>query len=172
MDRIVTRVTLARLCMVSLTALSGTAVYAAVAASGPAAPQFGSFGIDLAAQDKSFKPGDDFYRYVNGRWLATEKIPADQSSWGPLEALEEQAELDVKAIIAASAASHAAAGTNEQKIGDFYSAFLDREKIDRLGLTPARVGLDAIAALKTHEQVAAMIADPRFPLDGPIAYGI
>jgi putative endopeptidase len=172
MDRVVIRVRLTRLCMVSLTALSGTAVYAAVAAGSPAAPQFGSFGIDLAAQDKSVKPGDDFYRYVNGRWLATEKIPADQSSWGPLEALEEQAELDVKAIIAASAAAHAAAGTNEQKIGDFYSAFLDREKIDRLGLMPARVGLDAIAALKTHEQVAAMIADPRFPLDGPIAYGI
>jgi putative endopeptidase len=66
----------------------------------------------------------------------------------------------------------AAAGTNEQKIGDFYSAFLDRDKIDGLGLTPARIALDAIAALKTHEQVAAMIADPRFPLDGPIAYGI
>jgi putative endopeptidase len=172
MDRVVIRVTLARLCMVSLTALAGTAVCAAVAASNPAAPQFGSFGIDLAAQDKSVKPGDDFYRYVNGRWLATEKIPPDQSSWGPLEALEVQAELDVKAIIEASAAVHGAAGTNEQKIGDFYSAFLDREKIDALGLTPARVGLDAIAALKTHEQVAAMIADPRFPLDGPIAYGI
>jgi putative endopeptidase len=172
MDRVVIRVTLARLLLVSTAALAGTAVCTAVAAGGSAAPQFGSFGIDLAAQDKSVKPGDDFYRYVNGRWLATEKIPADQSSWGPLEVLEEQAELDVKAIIAASAAAHAAAGTNEQKIGDFYGAFLDREKIDRLGLTPARLGLDAIAALKTHEQVAAMIADPRFPLDGPIAYGI
>jgi putative endopeptidase len=172
MDRVVIRVTLARLLLVSTTALAGTAVCTAVAAGGSAAPQFGSFGIDLAAQDKSVKPGDDFYSYVNGRWLATEKIPADQSSWGPLEVLEEQAELDVKAIIAASAAAHAAAGTNEQKIGDFYGAFLDREKIDRLGLTPARLGLDAIAALKTHEQVAAMIADPRFPLDGPIAYGI
>ena len=172
MDRTVIRVTLARLCMVSLTALAGSALCAAAAASNPAAPQFGSFGIDLAAQDKSVKPGDDFYRYVNGRWLTTEKIPPDQSSWGPLEALEVQAELDVKAIIEASAAAHVAAGTNEQKIGDFYAAFLDRDKIDRLGLTPARGGLDAIAALKTHEQVAAMIADPRFPLDGPIAYGI
>jgi putative endopeptidase len=172
MARIVIRYTLARLCIMSLTALPGTAVYAAAAAGNPDAPQFGSFGIDLAAQDKSVKPGDDFYRYVNGRWLATEKIPADQSSWGPLEVLEEQAELDVKAIIAASAAARAAAGTNEQKIGDFYSAFLDRDKIDGLGLTPAKVGLGAIAALKTHEQVAATIADPRFPLDGPIGYGI
>src|SRR5258708_2607670 len=127
MDRVVIRATLARLCMVSLTALAGTAVCAAVAVSNPAAPRFGSFGIDLAAQDKSVKPGDDFYRYVNGRWLATEKIPPDQSSWGPLEALEVQAELDVKAIIAASAGAHAAAGTNEQKIGDFYDAFLDRD---------------------------------------------
>ena len=90
MDRIVIRITLARLGM-SLTALAGTVVYAAAAAANPAAPQFGSFGIDLAAQDKSVKPGDDFHRYVNGHWLAAEKIPADQSSWGPLEMLEEQA---------------------------------------------------------------------------------
>jgi putative endopeptidase len=172
MDRIVIRQMLARACMVSLASLAGTAVCAAADVGNSSAPKFGSFGIDLAAQDKSVKPGDDFYRYVNGRWLATEKIPADQSSWGPLEVLEVQAELDVKTIIEATAAARAAAGTNEQKIGDFYAAFLDRDKIDKLGLTPARGALDAIAALKTHEQVAAMIADPRFPLDGPIAYGI
>jgi predicted metalloendopeptidase len=148
----------------------GAGSWAATAAS--AGPQLGTFGIDLAAMDKSVKPGDDFYRYVNGHWLATEKIPADQSTWGSFDILQVQAETDVKAIIEASAAAHAAPGSTEQKIGDFYSAFLDSSKIDRLGLLPARPALNAIATLKNHEQVAALIADPRFPLDGPIAYGI
>ena len=36
----------------------------------------GSFGVDLTAMDTSVKPGDDFYRYVNGKWLDSFKIPA------------------------------------------------------------------------------------------------
>jgi putative endopeptidase len=167
----VIRVLLARICFLSLATLAGTSG-AMAAASNPSAPQLGSFGIDLTALDKAVKPGDDFYRYVNGHWLAIEKIPADQSTWGAFEVLHEQAEIDVKAIIEASAAAHASQGTNQRKIGDFYGAFLDSSKINRLGLTPARRGLDSIAALKTHDQVAALIADPRFPVDGPIAYGI
>ncbi len=167
----VVRSALARLCVAVCAAVAGAGGTAA-AASGASQPQLGGFGIELAALDKSIKPGDDFYRYVNGHWLATEKIPADQSTWGSFDILQVQAEVDVKAIIEACAAAHAAAGTNEQKIGDYYNAFLDSGKIDRLGLTPARGGLDAIAALQTHEQAAALIADPRFPLDGPISYGI
>ncbi|HEX3395459.1 MAG TPA: M13 family metallopeptidase [Steroidobacteraceae bacterium] len=166
------RASLKRICILSLAALGGGAVCTAGAANDPAVPQLGTFGIDLKAMDKSIKPGDDFYRYVNGHWLATEKIPADQSGWGPLQVLQEQAESDVKSIIEASAAAHAAHGTTEQKIGDFYAAFLDSAKINQLGLTPARSGLDSIAALKDHGQVAAFIADPRFPVDGPISYAI
>ncbi len=172
MNRFV-RASLARICILSLTVMgaSGTAGAAGVAGAS-SAPQFGSFGIDLAAEDKSVKPGDDFYRFVDGRWLTTEKIPADQSTWGAFEALHEQAQVDVKAIIEGSAAAHAPLGTIEQKIGDFYQAFLDTGKITQLGLAPAKQGLDAIAALKTHSEVAALIADPRVPLDGPVAYGI
>jgi putative endopeptidase len=153
-------------------ALTGIATEMALAADGAAAPQFGTFGVDLTAQDKAVKPGDDFYDYVNGHWLKSEKIPADQSSWGSFEILEVQAENDVKVIIEAAAAAHAAAGTNEQKIGDFYKAFSDTAKIEQAGLKPASEALEAIAKLKTHAQVATLIADPKLPLDGPIAYGI
>jgi len=41
-------------------------------------PRIGPFGVDLAAMDPSVKPGDDFYRYVNGNWLKNEKIPPDR----------------------------------------------------------------------------------------------
>ena len=170
MDRFV-RVSLARFCILSLAAMAGASLTAAAAGTS-GAPQFGNFGVDLAAQDKSVKPGDDFYRFVDGHWLSSEKIPADQSTWGAFEVLHEQAQVDVRAIIEGSAAAHAPPGTIEQKIGDFYQAFLDTRKIEQSGLTPAKQGLDAIAALKTHNEVAALIADPRVPLDGPVAYGI
>src|ERR1700742_386755 len=146
MDGLTARLALARMGILSVAALGVSGICAAApapAAGGSGAPQLGSFGIDLAAMDKSVKPGDDFYRYVNGHWLATEKIPPDQSSWGSFDILQIRAELDVKAIIETAAAAHAAPGTIEQKIGDFYSAFLDRTKIDRLGVEAGRGGFGA-----------------------------
>jgi putative endopeptidase len=147
---------------------------ACVAAAGlsAAAAEFGSFGIDLTALDKSVRPGDDFFRHVNGRWLATAKIPADHSSWGAFDELEVQAEDDVRSIIETAAMNKGAKGTNAQKIGDYYSAFLDTARIEQLGLAPAQAALDEIANLKTHAEVAALIARPGLPLDGPITYGI
>jgi putative endopeptidase len=137
-----------------------------------AAAEFGSFGIDLTALDKAVRPGDDFYRHVNGRWLATAKIPSDQSSWGAFDELEVQAEADVKSIIETATLASGAKGSNAQKIGDYYGAFLDTARIEQLGLAPAQAGLDDIANLKTHADVAALIARPGMPLDGPVTYGI
>jgi putative endopeptidase len=135
-------------------------------------PQFGQFGLDLSAQQKWVKPGNDFYHYAEGQWLDTAKIPADRTSWGVFDELAVKSEGDVKKIVETVAAAHAPAGTNEQKIGDFYNSFLDTERIERLGLARATPALNAIAALKTHQQVAALIATPGLILDGPISLGI
>ena len=43
---------------------------------------YGSFGLDLTTEDRSVSPGDDFYRYAEGGWLARAVIPADQTSTG------------------------------------------------------------------------------------------
>ena len=160
----------------TLFALLGSALLATVTLAATvgdsAAPKFAPFGVDLGNEDKSIKPGDDFYRYAEGHWLENEKIPPDRTRWGAFDELRANAEIDVKAIIETAAAAHPAGGTNEQKIADYYSSYLDTAAIEKLGLAPAKPGLNAIAALKTHEQVAALIATPGMPLDGPIGHGI
>jgi putative endopeptidase len=157
------------LCLVvGFEALAPTGLLAATLDS----PSFGAFGLDLTAQDKSVKPGDDFFRYAEGHWLVTAKIPPDRTSWGVFDELAVKSENDVREILERAAAAGAAPGTNEQRIGDFYQAFLDTDHIERLGMRPAQDGLAAIARLKTHEQVAALIAKPGLPLDGPIGFGI
>ena len=166
------QVLVARVRVLALGALMGAVSVAVAGTNDAAGPQFGSFGIDLAARDPAVKPGNDFFRYVDGHWLATEKIPADRTTWGSFGILREQSDSDLKAIIEAAAAADASQGSNEQKIGDYYKTFLDTDHIDQLGLAPAKAGLAEIAALKTHEQVAALIASPAMPLDGPIGYGI
>ena len=74
-----------------------------LAQSAPAAmsgkPVMGEFGIDTAQMDILVKPGDDFFKYVNGTWLATFKIPADKASYGA-STLNDKAEEDVRTLLA------------------------------------------------------------------------
>ena len=49
-----------------------------------AGPELGSFGIDLSHQDPDIRPGDDFFRYANGKWLDSFELPASRSNCGPL----------------------------------------------------------------------------------------
>ena len=64
------------------TLVSGlTCIACALPASPP--PQLApSAGPDLAALDRSVKPGDDFWAYANGAWLRATEIPADRSDAG------------------------------------------------------------------------------------------
>src|SRR6185436_10048374 len=83
------------------------------AAAPPAAPKptFGTFGIDLAAMDTSVKPGDDFYRYVNGKWVSSFAMPADKARYGVFDALRDKSETDVHALLEQLQAAPAAAGS-------------------------------------------------------------
>ena len=49
-----------------------------------------TLGIDTTTFDRSVRPQDDFFRFVNGGWLARTEIPADASSWGAFNELREK----------------------------------------------------------------------------------
>src|SRR4030095_15836306 len=91
---------------------------APTAAPPPPKPAYGSFGVDLAQMDTSVKPGDDFYRYVNGKWLDSFQMPADRASYGTGTVVFEKTESDLHAILDELAASKPAGGGGEQKSGD------------------------------------------------------
>ena len=135
--------------------------------------QIGAFGLDLAGGDTNVKPGDDFFRFAAGTWLKTEQIPADRTHWGSFDVLRARSETSVHAILeAAAAASAAAPGSIERKIGDYYAAFLDAPAIEKAGLAPAASGLKAIAAATTHEDIARLMARSDLGLPAPIDFGV
>ncbi len=123
-------------------------------------PELGDFGIELTDMDTSVKPGDDFYRYVNGHWLDTFEIPEDRTSYGSFTVLAERSEKQVKGIIEDAAAKAAAPGSAEQKIGDLFASFMDTKTIEAKGITPIQGDLDKINAAKTHEDVAVLMSSP------------
>jgi putative endopeptidase len=124
------------------------------ASDAPQQAQIGAFGLDLSTHDPAVRPGDDFFRYANGHWLDTHEIPADRTRWGASDALVEDAQQKVRALIEALPAG-APAGSNEQKVGDFYRAYMDTDAINRAGLAPAQPALNAIAAARTRAELAA-----------------
>ncbi|MBV8404951.1 MAG: M13 family metallopeptidase, partial [Gammaproteobacteria bacterium] len=146
---------------------ASTATTAAPAAAGADhAPRpkaaIGAFGVDLSTRNLAVKPGDDFFSYANGGWYDRFTIPADKSSFGPFDRLDEISKERVRSIIEQAAAAHAPAGTPQQQIGDYYAAYMDEAAIEAHGLAPAQADLQRIAAARTHEQIAHLFGEPGF----------
>jgi putative endopeptidase len=110
-------------------------------------------GIDKSRFDTSVRAEDDLYRFVNGTWLKTFEIPADKSNYGSFTKLADEAEVNLKAIIDEAAASGGPAGSEAQKVGDAYNAFMNEAKAEELKWAPLQAERDAIAKLKTHDDV-------------------
>lgn len=115
-------------------------------------------GIDIQYMDTSVKPGDDFFRYVNGKWLAATQIPADKAEYGGFVILADDANENVNSIIEEAANGDFANGTDEQKVGDLYRSYLDMETRNRLGVQPLETEFAIIGALASHDDVSNYFA--------------
>ncbi|MFM7028659.1 MAG: M13 family metallopeptidase [Chakrabartia sp.] len=138
-----------------------------------AAPQFGTWGIDLQGMDKSVKPGDDFYKFVNGTWDANTEIPADRSSWGGFGVLRDLSDQRTRAIIEDSAKQNAPKGSVAQKVGDFYASFMDEAGIEARGIEPVKPMLAKVDALQTRDDLARALAESaRLGMGSPVEIGV
>jgi predicted metalloendopeptidase len=112
-------------------------------------------GLDLAGFDRSVLPQDDLYRFVGGAWLARTEIPPDRSNWGTGSIVVERTNARVRdLIVAASQQPNRAPGSDAQKAGDYYVAYMDAERAESLGLGPLRSELSRIDAIATPRDVA------------------
>lgn len=122
--------------------------------------KFGAWGVDLTGMDKSIKPGDDFYTYVNGKWHAAAEIPSDKKQTGPTVALLDLAFDQLKVLLEEAAADTTAPkGSDRQKIGDWYASLMDEEKLAALGVKPIQADLDRIQAIEDRTALADLLAD-------------
>jgi len=110
-------------------------------------------GLDLAGMDTTVRPGVDFYRYANGGWDRTTSIPGDRSSVTSFSATAQRARAQLATIVTQAVAAHAKSG-DRQRIGDYYTAFLDTATLARRGFTPIRPLLDSIARLDDRTALA------------------
>ncbi len=122
----------------------------AAATGAPAAPTVAS-GLLLQNFDRSVRPQDDFYRFVNGTWLAKTEIPADKNNYGAFGILQDEADKNLRVIAEEAADAGAATGTDQQLIGDYYASFMDEARVESLGIAPLAPELERIAAIKDRK---------------------
>ena len=131
-------------------------------------------GVDLAEINAAVRPQDDFFLNLNGKWLAKTEIPADKSSWGSFEKLDDDTKPQLRAIIEAAAADpNKTPGSDAQRIGDFFASYMDEAKLEQLGLSPLSAELDRVAALKDKKDIPALIAHfNRYGVTAPYGFAI
>jgi putative endopeptidase len=124
-------------------------------------PQYGAWGVDLSAMDKSVKPGENFFLFVNGSWFKTATIPADRTSTGSFQDLQILSEQRMKSIVAElEAKKESELDAEAKQLRDFYDAYVDTKGIDAASLKPARKDLDGFARIRTLDGVAEAMGRP------------
>lgn len=117
-------------------------------------------GIHLENIDNNVRPQDNFYRYVNGAWLNSVKIPANKTAIGAFYTLRDKADEDVKSIIEAlGSMQHLNKGSEEQKVGDLFRSYMDQATREKLGIEPIKPLLAKIKQLKNKSELMAFFAE-------------
>lgn len=124
---------------------------------------WGRSGIQRRWNDPAVRPGDDFFRMVNGKWIAAHEIPADRTSFGSFAILRDLSEARLRGIVDELVAHPPAPGTQEARLLAAWQAFMDEGAIERAGLAPARPWLDRIAAAQTTAELYRLFAAPGMP---------
>src|SRR5271155_1886667 len=111
-------------------------------------------GISIPNMDPAVRPGDNFYLYANGGYIAHTILPADRAGIGVFSVLTDRSSKQVASIIEDAAKSNAPAGSNERKIADLYRSYMDEAAIETHGLASLKPHLAEIAAIHTPHELA------------------
>lgn len=121
-----------------------------------AATGYGRWGFDLVGMDRSVKPGDDWFRFVNGSWAAKTQIPPDRSSYGAFAVLRDLSEQRLRSLLSGYSAGDAA-HPDRMKAAILYGGFMDDAAAEKLDAQPLLQRLQPIRAAASKEDVARLM---------------
>jgi putative endopeptidase len=140
--------------MLSITAL----VLASIGAN--AQEKSKSHGIELQYMDKSVKPSDDFFSFVNGTWVKQTEIPSDRTRWGSFDELRQNTDADALAILKEAQADKKLDPKSDQaKAVNLYKSILDTVSRNKQGIAPLKPYLAKINAIKNIKDVQALLTE-------------
>jgi putative endopeptidase len=119
--------------------------------------------------DAAVRPGDDFYRYANGRWLDSTALPGDHKEVGTLQGMIDRTTGQLHELMQSQAATAGhqpsdAAG----KVGAYYHAYLDQGRRDALGWQPIKPLLDGVRQATTKDAQVALMGRAPLSFEGSL----
>lgn len=116
-------------------------------------------GINLSYMDTKVKPGDDFFRYVNGTWIDQTEIPGNKTRWGSFDELRERTNDDALAILKEAAGKNLASNTDQGKAANLYKSIMDTVARNKEGVTPLKPYLAKIDKVKNVKDLQALLTE-------------
>jgi putative endopeptidase len=135
----------------------------ALAQNGQDGPYYRPSGLDLTAQDPSTRPGDDFFQYANGAYLARAVIPPDRPAVSRRFEMTDRMEGQLHQLLEDASRDVGEQPTdNRGKAGAFYYSFMDQAQIDRLGAAAVAPEIGAIRSASSPSELAALMGQARY----------
>lgn len=116
-------------------------------------------GFDTSRMNTSADACEDFFEYANGTWIKNTEIPADKTRWGSFNVLADNNDAILKDILVKAAGTKAAKGSDMQMIGDYYSACMDEDAIEKAGTKDLQPIFKQIAKMKNTDDLQRQIAE-------------
>ena len=130
-------------------------------------------GINVPFMDKSVKPSDDFFKFVNGTWLKNTEIPADKTRWGSFDELRQNTDKDALAILKEAATNPKyKSNTDQGKAIIMYKAAMDTVARNKQGIAPLAPYLAKINAVKNVKDLQKLMMETEAQGGGVGFFGI
>ncbi len=132
---------------------------ALMALMAPLSAQLAYKGFNPANLDATVKPTQDFFQYAVGSWAKRTTIPAEYERYGVDQEIDVRTHQILKETMEAAALAKAAAGSETQKVGDFYASGMDEKAIDAQGITPLKPIFLRIDTVKDAASLTSVLAE-------------
>jgi putative endopeptidase len=114
--------------------------------------------LDIPSMDRSVSACENFYQYACGGWIKKNPIPPDQARWNVYAKLSHDNELFLWGILEEAAKPTPDRNPSQRQIGDYFVACMNEQAVEKAGAAPLKPALDAIAALKSMDDLASFVA--------------
>jgi len=114
--------------------------------------------FDKSDQDTTCAPCKDFDQYANGGWRARFVMPASYSRYGAFTEVADRNQQVLYGIVTKAAAAKAKAGSDQAKLGDYWSSCMDSSTAEAAGLKPVQPLLTAVDGMASVSDLGRQVA--------------
>jgi putative endopeptidase len=133
----------------------------------------GKKNVAITGIDSTLNPGDDFFRYVNGKWYDSVPIPASQTGVGAYMFMNYPQRIRLQGILDSISQSKNPVGSSAQKVADFYASGMDTVTIEKRGYEPIKPILAKIESINDIKSLMKFVADEaKMDNSSIIAFGV